>query len=240
MSVLVVGASGATGRMLVSQLLQMGQSVKAVVRESSSLPEALTAHENITVIRCELLSLSDAELQQMVAGCVAIASCLGHNLTFKGMYGKPRQLVTDTVTRLCQAVKANAATPPCKFILMNSSGCRNLDLNEPVSLAQRCVVGLIRALVPPHRDNEMAGNFLRIRIGQHDPHIQWVAVRPDTLIDEDHISAHEEFPSPIRSAIFDAGSTSRINVAHFFTQLLTDKSIWQQWQGQMPVIYNKP
>lgn len=239
MTILVAGASGATGQLLVAQLLQMGQSVKSIVRESSLLPDTISNHKNSIIVRDDLLALSDSTMQQLVGDCDAIVSCLGHNLTLKGIYGKPRQLVTDSVKRLCHAVQANAPARPVKFILMNSSGCRNLDLQESVSLAERMVVGLIRALVPPHRDNETAGNYLRTQIGQHNAHIQWVAVRPDALVDANTISPHEEYPSPVRSAIFNAGAVSRINVAHFYTQLLTDESVWQQWQGQMPVIYNK-
>jgi hypothetical protein len=47
------------------------------------------------------------------------------------------------------------------------------------------------------------------------------------------------YPSPIRSAIFDAGQTSRINVGHFMAELITNDDTWQQWHGQMPVIYNE-
>jgi len=39
-------------------------------------------------------------MAQHVAGCDAVASCLGHNLTFKRLFGKPRRLVTDAVRRL--------------------------------------------------------------------------------------------------------------------------------------------
>jgi hypothetical protein len=69
--------------------------------------------------------------------------------------------------------------------------------------------------------------------------VEWVAVRPDDLIDETEVSAYDVHPSPIRSAIFDPGQTSRINVGHFMADLITGDDIWPQWKGQMPVIYNK-
>ena len=40
MTTLVVGASEATGRLLVKHLLDRGQDVKVIVRSSDSLPEA--------------------------------------------------------------------------------------------------------------------------------------------------------------------------------------------------------
>lgn len=43
MFVLVVGASGATGRLLVEQLLEQGETVKAIVRSTKS-DAGLEAH----------------------------------------------------------------------------------------------------------------------------------------------------------------------------------------------------
>ena len=87
MTTLVVGASGATGRLLVEQLLNHGQHVRVVVRSPDKLPEVITKHDNLSVIHASVLDLSDAEMAQHVSGCRAVASCLGHNLSFKGIYG---------------------------------------------------------------------------------------------------------------------------------------------------------
>lgn len=239
MNVLIVGASGATGRLLVEQLLNRGHFVKVIVRSPDKFPEALRNHDNLSLIHASVLDLSDAELAQHVNGCDAVASCLGHNLNLKGMFGHPRRLVTDAVRRLCAAIKANKPETQTKFVLMNTTGNRNHDLDEPISFAQHCVIGLLRLLLPPHVDNEQAADYLRSTIGQNDALIEWVAVRPDGLINEDAVSEYDLHPSPIRSAIFNAGQTSRINVGHFMAELITDDATWQSWKGQMPVIYNR-
>jgi nucleoside-diphosphate-sugar epimerase len=239
MTTLVVGASGATGRQLVEQLLDRGQQVRAIVRSPENLPEILRNQESLSLIEASVLDLSDAEMPRYVEGCDAVASCLGHNLSFKGIFGPPRRLVTDATRRLCNAIKAARPKAPVKFVLMNSTGNSNRDLKEPISFGQKCVIGLIRLLVPPHADNEQAADYLRVQIGQQDSVIEWAAVRPDTLVNEDEVSEYEVHPSPIRSAIFDAGKTSRINVGHFMAELITDDELWNQWNGQMPVIYNK-
>ena len=121
---------------------------------------------------------------------------------------------------------------------MNTSGNRNHDLNEKVSFAQHAVLALLRLLVPPHADNEQAAEFLRTRVGQGHRFVEWVAVRPDGLTDEEEVSDYELHESPVRSAIFDAGQVSRINVAHFMAELVTDDATWEQWKGRMPVVYN--
>lgn len=239
MTTLVVGASGATGQHLVSQLLEQGQQVRAVVRSAEKLPESLRNDSRLTIIVASILNLTDAEMAEHVADCDAVASCLGHNLTFKGIYGKPRRLVTDATRGLCAAIKKNKPEKPVKYVLMNTSGNRNRDLNEPISFGQKFVIALIRLLLPPHVDNEKAADFLRKEIGQDNPMIEWTAVRPDGLIDESNVTEYEVHPSPIRSAIFNAGKVSRINVGHFMANLISDNHLWQKWKGQMPVIYSK-
>jgi nucleoside-diphosphate-sugar epimerase len=239
MTTLVVGASGATGQLLVKQLLNHGQNVKVIVRSPDKLPEAIRSHDNISVIHVSVLELSDAEIAQHVNGCDAVASCLGHSMTFKGIYGHPRRLVTDATRRLCHAIKANQPDQPVKFVLMNAAGNRNRDLSEQISFAQKGVIWLLRLLVPPVADNEQAADYLRAEVGQNNGVIEWVAVRPDNLIDAGEVTEYTTHASPTRSAIFDAGTTSRINVGHFMADLITDQDTWNLWKGQMPVIYNK-
>ncbi len=239
MTILVVGASGATGHLLVKELLNRGQSVKVIVRVPDTLPEALKNQDNVSVIHASILDLSDAEMTRHVKDCDAVASCLGHNMSLKGIYGHPRRLVTDATRRLCRAIKANNPETPVKFVLMNTAGNSNRDLQERTSFGQKCVIRLLRLLLPPHVDNEEAADYLRTNVGRHDGAIEWAAVRPDNLIDEHEVTEYEVHASPTRSAIFDAGTTSRINVGHFMADLIADHDIWNKWKGQMPVIYNK-
>ncbi|MBD3225668.1 MAG: NAD(P)H-binding protein [Caldithrix sp.] len=239
MTTLVVGANGATGRLLVEQLLQRGQDIKIIVRTTSTLPDSIKNNKNVHIIQASILDLDDAEMARHVKGCNAVASCLGHNISFKGIYGKPRRLVKDATRRICGAIKANDPKESVRFVLMNTSGNSNRDLSEKISMGQKCIIRLLRLLLPPHADNEQAAEFLRTEIGQDDKIIEWVAVRPDGLIDESEVTEYEIYPSPIRSAIFSAGKVSRINVASFMAELLTDQELWMKWKGQMPVIYSK-
>lgn len=238
MNILIAGATGATGRLLTQQLLERGHNVKVIVRSAHKLPEAVRTHPNITILQASILDLTDEQLAAHVKGCDAVTSCLGHNVTFKGMYGHPRKLVTDSVRRLSQAIKANNPTTKTKFVLMNTVGNSNRDLNEPISFSQKLVIGLLRLILPPHVDNEQAADYLRTQIGQNDPLIKWTAVRPDTLLDEETVTEYTLHPSPTYT-LFKPGQTSRINVAHFMAELITNDTAWKKWQGQMPVIYNQ-
>lgn len=239
MTVLVAGASGATGKHLVEQLLFQKHQVKAIVRSPEKLPESWRNNEDLQIISASILALSDRELKEYSRGCQAVVSCLGHNLTWKGIYGQPRKLVSDATSRLCDAITANNPEQTVRFILMNTTGNRNRDLNESISFAQRCVIGLLRLLLPPHVDNEKAADYLRTKIGQNNQFIEWTAVRPDGLTDESEVTDYDIYPSPTRSAIFNAGKISRINVGHFMANLISDGDLWNKWKGQMPVIYSR-
>jgi hypothetical protein len=238
MSTLVVGASGATGKLLVEQLVMKGEEVKIIVRSIEGLPKKLREHGRISITEASLLEMSDDELLTQVKGCQAVVSCLGHNLSFKGMFGQPRQLVTHGLQRICRAIELTNPTNPVKYILMNTTGNQNKHAGEKVSLAQSLIVGLIRHLLPPHADNEIAASFLQSNFGHDNKMIQWTAVRPDSLIDEDSVTPYSTLASPTRSAIFDAGKTSRINVANFISELVLNETIWRAWKSKMPVIYN--
>ncbi len=80
--------------------------------------------------------------------------------------------------------------------------------------------------------------MLRVEVGRDDPAIEWAVVRPDSLVDHVDVTGYEAHPSPIRSALFDAGKTSRVNVAHFMADLMTQDDVWCRWRHQMPVLYN--
>lgn len=236
---LVVGGTGATGKLLIDQLLERGGSVRTIVRARDRLPEHLQDHADVEVIEATLLDLTDEQLAQHVSGCSAIASCLGHNLSFKGIFGPPWRLVTQAVKRLCAAARAADGDKPVRFVLMGSSGVRNGDLEEPIPIAQHAVLGLLRVFIQPHRDNETAAKALRIGVGPDDPAIAWCVVRPDGLIDEDEVGPYDMVESPTRSAIFDAGQVARIQVAHAMAELITNDDLFATWRGRMPVLYGR-
>lgn len=238
MTILVTGANGATGQLLVAQLLNRGQNVRLIVRSADKLADVFRKNNNVSIIEAGILDLSQAELIQHVSGCDALVSCLGHNMSLKGIYGPPRRLVADSTLRLCSAIQVIKPKRTVKFVLMNTAGNSNRDLHERVSFAHRCVIGLLRLLLPPQVDNEKAADYLRVKVGQNDPAVEWSVVRPDNLIDESQVSDYEVYPSPIRSALFDAGITSRINVAHFMADLILDEATWRKWKGRMPVLCN--
>jgi len=238
MKTLVIGASGATGKHLVTQLLESGSRVKAIVRSRSRVPEEWKNDQRIELIEAGISEITKAELSEYLNGCQAAASCLGHNVTFKGIFGKPRRLVTDAVKLLCSSVEEMNSTDRFVFVLMSTVGYRNSDIDPQRPLKDRIIISLLRVLIPPQLDNERAAEYLKNDIGPDHAKLDWVAVRPDSLIDEDRVTPYDTSPSLSGSVIFDSGKTSRINVGHFMAKLVTDEELRRVWSGRMPVIYN--
>jgi len=164
-----------------------------------------------------------------------VISCLGHNISLRGMFGKPHYLVTDAINKI--VINSNDKNPK-KIILMNTTACLNTKQKEKFTFGESLVMGIMRSLLPPQRDNDRALKYLEENIGE-DNVLEWIAVRPDTLIAHDQVTEYEIFASPQRSPIFNAGKTSRINVAHFFMKLISNEELWNEWKYKTPVIYNK-
>ncbi|MGJ3236680.1 NAD(P)-dependent oxidoreductase [Marivirga sp.] len=239
MKILIVGASGATGKFLVDELLSANKEIKIIVRPTANIPDTWLYNEQLHIIRGNISEMKVDEMTEIISDCNAFASCLGHNLTLKGVFGKPQKLVTDAVQLICEAISRKNPEKAVKFVLMNTVGNQNRDIKEQVSIAHKIVIAMVRFFIPPQADNEKAADFLRLMVGQNHPKIEWVVIRPDSLINEYSVTDYRLHPSPISSAIFNPGETSRINVAHFMAQLIMDDDLWGKWKGQMPVIYNK-
>ena len=236
-TVLLLGGTGRTGGRVLQQLLSRGVSVRAIVRSARKLPAGVAPDPNLTVIEADLLSLSDEDLRRHVRGCDAVISCLGHVLSLQGMFGKPRDLVTQASTRLCRAIEALQPDKPVKFILMSS-----VSVNRPGRLdtrrgaLERAIVWILRGVVPPARDNQRAADFLCGSIGTANPSVQWAAVRPDTLLEGDvsEYTLHEG----LVSSLARPDSTNMANVARFMCELVEGPILWDDWHGKLPVVIN--
>ena len=175
---------------------------------------------------------------ELINDCDAVGCCLGHNISFKGLFGKPRMLVSDSIKNICNAIE-RSKKEKVKIILMNTTANENPRLKENYSLKDRVVLSLLKLFLPPHKDNVEVAKFISFNIGKNNSKIEWIAVRPDTLFNEEQESMYEIWNSPKRSPVFDPGKTSRINVAHFIVELLLNEDWWDLWKFKMPVIYNK-
>ncbi len=237
MNVLLLGGTGRTGSRVLQQLLDRGLHVRALVRSADRLPAGVADDPRLTVVVADLVALSDDQIEEHVAGCDAVISCLGHTISLQGVFGPPRDLVCRAVERVYRAIRRLEPAQPVKLILMSSvSVHRPADLDTRRGRFEAAGVWMLRGLVPPARDNQRAADFLHEVIETGDPYVQWAAVRPDTLKEGDgtEYALHEG----LVDSLLRPGETNMANVAHFMCELATDADAWTAWQGRMPVIVN--
>jgi nucleoside-diphosphate-sugar epimerase len=238
-TILVVGATGATGKHVVQRFLDNGDSVRAVARSKERLEGLLTADaskygDRLSVTEGAILDLSDEQMKDLVQGTDAVVSTLGHNMNFSGLWGKPRRLVTDATKRLTSAMKETS--PNAKFILMGSNGVANPNGQDDVRPAfERAIIGTLRYTIPPHADNEEAAAYLS-NMGTES--VEWSVVRPSDLIDGP-VTPYDLEAKP-RPGLFSPGSpATRSNVADSMVNLILNDSLWNEWKFKMPVLYDK-
>ena len=165
-------------------------------------------------------------------------SCLGHNLSFKGIFRPPRYLCVDTVQRVCEAAQEMQPPSPLKLIVVSTEGVDKLDGTDPKrGLAERTLLGLLWLLLPPHADNMAVVKYLhRNVVSSKNPSVEFVGVRPSDLIDGEpcDFTLHKT----LQNGIFNAGRTTRANVGEYMADLATKPAIWQQWRNTFPQILN--
>lgn len=238
MRVLVLGASGTTGSLVVKQLISREIQTRILIRKSAIVQREITESPLVETVKGNINELDHSQMNRLVQNCDVVISCLGHNISFKGLFGKPRYLVRDALRSVCETAK-KGTNEKVRLILMSTIAYTNKRAGEKNTLRESLILSLLMFLLPPHRDNVKAASFLIHEIGKKDEKIEWIAVRPDTLIDEDTVQPYEICRHRKRSFIFNAGTTSRINVSHFMAELITDEGLWKKWAFKTPAVYNK-
>jgi putative NADH-flavin reductase len=94
--VLIIGATGGTGRHLVSQALELGYQVTAFVRDPSKLG---LAHPRLTVATGDVLDY--ASVEAAVRGQDAVLSALGHK-----RYYPPNRILSKGTSNVLRAMEA--------------------------------------------------------------------------------------------------------------------------------------
>ena len=107
--VLIVGASGGTGRQLVAQALERGLAVTALVRNPSRVT---IVHPHLTVVRGNVLDAGS--VAAAMSGQEAVLSALGHKRFFP-----PNRILSEGTRNVVQAMEANGVS---RFVCETSLG----------------------------------------------------------------------------------------------------------------------
>jgi putative NADH-flavin reductase len=107
--VLVVGATGETGRQLVAQALERGLAVTALVRDPARLA---VVHPRLTVMRGDVLDQTSVDAA--VRGQEAVVSALGHK-----RYYPPNRILSEGTRNLLRAMETHGVH---RFVCETSLG----------------------------------------------------------------------------------------------------------------------
>ena len=107
--VLIVGATGGTGRQLVTQALERGYEVTALVRDPSRLQ---IAHPRLTVIQGDVLN--EGSVDAAMRGQEAVLSALGHK-----RYFHPTRILSEGTRNILRSMPAHGVR---RFVCETSLG----------------------------------------------------------------------------------------------------------------------
>ena len=125
--ILVLGGTGATGSLVIHNLIQKGEKVCAIVRSKEKLISALPGRDDtppedvLRIIESTILDMKKEEVEICILSSKAVICCLGHNISIKGIFGSPRKLVKDSIQRLCETYKELRPSAPKKFIVVTQA-----------------------------------------------------------------------------------------------------------------------
>ncbi|HEY5897053.1 MAG TPA: NAD(P)H-binding protein [Burkholderiales bacterium] len=190
MKLLVLGASGPTGRHLVAQALDQGDEVTAFVRR----PEALELrHERLRIAQGDT-TRDTVALAEAVRGQDAVLSALGVGKTFL-----PNGLLLKSVLNIVAAMEAELVK---RFVLMSALGVGESRKDAPIA-ARLMYSTLLSAIFA---DKEAAEAELR------KSRLDWTIVYP-VLLTNGPLSARYRYAEHLE--LFGLPTISRADVAHF-------------------------
>ena len=206
MNVLVIGATGGTGRQVVEQALAQGHTVTALVRNPAKLD---VQDAKLTIIQGDVLD--QAAVARAVAGQEAVVSALGAPASQK-------DTVRSEGTR--NIVRAMEQAGVRRFVCMTTLGMGDSRGLLPFSYKY-----IIVPLILRHAFADSERQEAQIRQSELD----WTIARPATLTNGQRTGKYRHGFS-----VNDKGlkiQISRADVADFMLQQLTDKTYVRQAAG---------
>jgi nucleoside-diphosphate-sugar epimerase len=196
--VLIIGATGGTGRQLVQRALDQGHQVTAFVRDPSKLQ---LVHADLRIVKGDVLDY--ASVESAMRGQSAVLSALGHKRFFY-----PNKIQSNGMRNILRAMKAcDVPRLICETALGIGNSVGRLGLPHTFFI--------LPVILPFYMWDRLRQEELIIASDR-----DWVIVRPGALTNGDargsyrHGSAVGNYLWPMR--------ISRADVADFMLKQLTD------------------
>jgi len=208
MRILLLGATGRTGRLVLDETLERGHPVTALVRDAGRLGATAA-----TVV--EGNPYEPGEIARAIEGCDAVLSALNVSRNSDNPLSSlraPRDLMSRSVGHALDAMSKHGVR---RIAVISSIGIGDSKPRMPAIVRGIMALTNIRHAM---RDHERQEQLLR------DSDLDWTIVRPALLHDGD--------PGELRVATTLAepigGKTSRRTVARFLVQVIEDSSYIHQ------------
>ena len=199
MNILILGATGATGKHLVSQALDLGYRVTALSRH----PERLgVSHANLTAMAGDAAE-DPGSVQRALPRQDAVLSALGRGMSFS-----PHALIARSVRNV---VPAMAQFGPRRLIWLSSYGVAT-DHDGARGLPLLFFRTLLRGIYADKAIGEAA---------MRKSTLEWTLVNPVMLTNDPEI---EKYRVGERLDVGSGAKLSRASVAHFMLKCLDDPS----------------
>ncbi len=188
----VIGATGATGRQIVTQALSRGHKVRAIEPVFPDDPTLPGTIERVTA------DVRGDDLRAALEGCDVVISAIGMGLSPEAVLAPP-PLYTEGAVRITEAMRANGQrrliVVSASFVAARNRGPRWFRLASGIAL---------------DRIFTQMGEMERIL--RANPDIDWTAVRPGWLMEGDLTADYVVTPESIAP---DLIRTRRADLAHF-------------------------
>jgi len=198
MRIVVIGASGGTGRQIVEQALELGHSVTAFVREPGRLP---VRHDALRIVAGNVLDPSS--LAEAIRGSDAVLCALGHKRWFY-----PNSILSSGTANIIDAMKNTGVR---RLVCETSLGVGN-SFGRLGLYYTLFVVPFILPLY--YWDKHRQERVIR------SSGLDWVIVRPGALNNRPPRGEYRHGPD-VGSWILTLG-ISRADVADFMLRQLSD------------------
>lgn len=215
MRIVVFGANGPTGRLLVGLLADADHDVVVVTRRPESFP--LSADEAIArrihVVRADVFQRQS--VTAALKGADAVLSVLGVPFS--------RKPVDTFSTGTANVVAAMGSIGVRRLAVVSSTGAHHYRNRREASLSLKIFEPIISRTIGKTVYDDMR----RMEDIVADSGLDWTIVRPSTLFDAEHVSDYVAGEVPPVGAF-----TSRIDLAHYLTTLVQDKDS----VGAIPIV----
>jgi len=205
MKIIVFGATGGTGKLIVSQALAKGHSVTAFVRN----PEGLTPDPHLRVIQGDLFDL--ATVVDAVRGHRAVLSALGARTRQKA------DILANAIPIMLEAMRQEYLT---RLIVLGASGAQR-DHGKYQNALTNMAIWVAKKTVLKHPFVDQAAQE-RLLVASD---VDYTIVRAPRLLDGPFTGTYRVLPDALPPG---ALSISRADVADFMLLQLTDPRFHRQ------------